>query len=292
MSLPPPALRRSLVGGYSREYVERLLAERDAMVRLAEGRLRTAEAHIVVLEEEVAIMRREMGRSDSESQTSAQFLTEELGNILSAAEEAATKIIERARVSTDQQIQEASRLWREVQAEVSRFTAWRERVDPAIGSTHSHLEDVKTQVQEIPERIRHALAPLADAIAAFDADLTELSAASTPPVLATPTGLDESSGGPTEPDDHGEEGHGPDEPLEPVVILEDAPEAASTGTTEEPPGVSDASTTRSEAVTQEEETGLWRRKRRSHRASASDQPEASSRPLPAANYLPPSLGSA
>jgi hypothetical protein len=290
MSLPPSALRRSLVGGYSKEHVERLLAERDAMVRLAEGRLRTAEAHIVVLEEEVAVMRREMSNRDSGGQSGAQFLTEELGNILSAAEEAATKIIERARVSTDQQIQEASRLWREVQAEVSRFTAWRERVDPAIGATHSHLDEVKTQVQEIPERIRQALAPLAEAIAAFDTDLTELGAASTPPVLATPTGLDEAASGssprPEEGEPRAEEGQ------EPVIILDEAPADAEAGHTEEPVAGVDVSTSQSEAVTPEEEAGLWRRKKRTHRASATEQPEASARPLPAANYLPPSLGNA
>jgi chromosome segregation ATPase len=287
MSLPPSALRRSLVGGYSKEHVERLLAERDAMVRLAEGRLRTAEAQIVVLEEEVAVMRREMSNRDSGSQSSAQFLTEELGNILSAAEEAATKIIERARVSTDQQIQEASRLWREVQAEVSRFTAWRERVDPAIGATHSHLDEVKTQVQEIPERIRQALAPLAEAIAAFDTDLTELGAASTPPVLATPTGLDEAASGSSSRPEEGEAMA--EESQEPVIILDEAPADADA---EEPVAGVDVSTGQAEAVTPEEEPGLWRRKKRTHRASATEQPEASARPLPASNYLPPSLGNA
>jgi hypothetical protein len=289
MSLQPPALRRSLVGGYSKEHVDRLLAERDALVRLSEGRLHTAEAQIAILEEEVAVMRREMSSRDSGGQGGAQFLTEELGNILSAAEEAATKIIERARISTDQQIQEASRLWREVQAEVSRFTAWRERVDPAIGATHTHLEDVKTQVQEIPERIRQALAPLAEAIAAFDSDLAELGAAASPPLLTTPTGLDDAApGGLSQPEEHGKGEMAAEEPL----IIEEGAESEGSGETDVEVSTVEASSSQSEPATQEEEPGLWRRKKRMPRGSAPEPPEASTRPLPAANYLPPSLGNA
>jgi hypothetical protein len=233
------------------------------------------------------VMRRELGNRDS-SQGGAQFLTEELGNILSAAEDAATKIIERARASTDQQIQEASRLWREVQAEVSRFTAWRERVDPAIGATHSHLEDVKTQVQEVPELIRHALAPLAEAISAFDADLAELGAAANPPLLTTPSGLDEAaSGGPPEAPGGGEGAEGTEQP----IVLEDSEPTVATGSDMGVEAV-ESSASPPDAAVQEEETGLWRRRKRTPRASAGDSPEASSGPLPAANYLPPNLGNA
>jgi TolA-binding protein len=125
------------------------------------------------------------------SEITARFLTEELAGILTAAEESAARIVERAQASSEEQLAEANRLWREVQEETARFAEWRNDVEPIIERVREKLEDVRERVQSVPERIREALAPMADAISAVDGDLAELAAAAaTPPVLITPVGLE------------------------------------------------------------------------------------------------------
>jgi hypothetical protein len=124
----------------------------------------------------------------------SRFLREELGEILKSAEESAARIVERARTTTQHQIAQSNRLWREVQNEVSRFAAWREEVEPVINTVQSKVSGVRTQIEEIPERIRQALAPMADAISSVDADLAELVEACSPPLLLTPSGLEGSEG--------------------------------------------------------------------------------------------------
>ena len=105
----------------------------------------------------------------------------------------AARILERARATSEHQVAQSNRLWREVQAELARFSAWREQVDPIIRSVHAKVEGVRTQIEDVPEKIRQALAPMADSISMIDSDLAELSSASTPPLLLTPSGLDPGS---------------------------------------------------------------------------------------------------
>ncbi len=119
-----------------------------------------------------------------------RFLTEELAGILAAAEESAGRIVERARATTQRQIARSNRVWREVQAEVSRFASWREEVEPVIRNVQSKVESVRSEIEEVPERIRQALAPMADTISSIDGDLAELATACNPPLLLTPTGLE------------------------------------------------------------------------------------------------------
>ncbi len=117
--------------------------------------------------------------------------SEELAGILAAAEESAAGIVERARITTERQITESTRLWREVEAEVARFSSWREQIEPVIQRIASKVDDVRARIEEVPERIREALAPMADSISSLDSDMAELAAASTPPLLLKPSGLDE-----------------------------------------------------------------------------------------------------
>ena len=58
---------------------------------------------------------------------------------------------------------------------------------------HAKVEGVRSQIEDVPEKIRQALAPMADSISMIDSDLAELSSASTPPLLLTPSGLDPGS---------------------------------------------------------------------------------------------------
>jgi hypothetical protein len=116
-------------------------------------------------------------------------MSEELARVLAAAEASAARIADRASASTQQQIMESNRLWREVQAEVARFASWRDQVEPVIRQVQPRVDSVRARIDEVPERIRQALAPMAEAISSIDADMSELASALTPPLLLTPTGL-------------------------------------------------------------------------------------------------------
>jgi archaellum component FlaC len=138
------------------------------------------------------------------SSVTERFLTQDLAGILRAAEESAARIVERAQESTERQIQESNRLWQEVQSELSRFAAWRENVDPLIRSVHARIQEVKASVEDVPERIRQALAPMADAISSIDADLGDLGSAWNPPLLLTPSSLEAEGDAEATPDDRAE----------------------------------------------------------------------------------------
>jgi hypothetical protein len=140
------------------------------------------------------------GVSQQASDITNRFLTEELKGVLAAAEESAARIVERARVTSEHQIAQSNRLWREVQAELARFSTWRDQVDPIIHSVHSKVEGVRSQIEEVPEKIRQALAPMADSISMIDADLAELSSASNPPLLLTPSELETGAERPVQPE--------------------------------------------------------------------------------------------
>ena len=116
-------------------------------------------------------------------------MTEELAGILTAAEESAARIVERARETSDRQLERSNRMWSEVQSEVARFAAWRDEVEPVIRTVQSKVENVRAFIEEVPERIREALAPMAESISSIDTDLAELSAACNPPLLLTPSVL-------------------------------------------------------------------------------------------------------
>jgi len=219
-------LRRRLFG-YKRDQVEHALSQREGSLLQAEGRVRAAEARVAELEQELSSAKEELEARESMTGT-AKFLTEELSTILGAAEESATRIMERARTSTQQQIEEADRMWRDMQAEITRFASWRDRLDPALQTTRSRFDEVRSQVQEIPERIRRALAPMADAIAGMDSDLATLASAFNPPLLLAPSGLEERAGVRREP----EAGASEEEPAEGT---QDTPEASNGDGAEEPP---------------------------------------------------------
>jgi predicted nucleic acid-binding Zn-ribbon protein len=137
--------------------------------------------------------RRPAASSESADITS-RFVTEEIGGVLSAAEESASRILERARVQSEQQVAKSSRLWEEVRAEVSRLATWREGIEPVIQTVMTKVEGIRSQIEEVPERIREALAPMADSISGIDSDLAELAEACSPPLLLAPSELEPDEG--------------------------------------------------------------------------------------------------
>ena len=128
--------------------------------------------------------------SGSPGMSTSKFVGDEIARIMSAAEEAAARIMERAQLFTQGQVAEANRLWREVQEELATFRAWREEITPQIEAVQTKVEEVRGRIDDVPERIREALAPMADSIASIDGDLAGLLAAASPPDLIAPSDLD------------------------------------------------------------------------------------------------------
>jgi hypothetical protein len=116
-------------------------------------------------------------------QITPAFMSEELANVVKAAEESATKIIERAWESTRTQISQVDRLWREVQAEIIRFAAWRQHVDPMIETMQKFIEEARARIEDVPPRIQEALSPAVEAMARVDEGMGEFAKASDLPEL-------------------------------------------------------------------------------------------------------------
>jgi hypothetical protein len=112
-----------------------------------------------------------------------EFMTEELARVVKAAEDSATKIIERAWQSTQAQISQVDRMWREVQDEIIRFAAWREHVEPMIGAVQTYIEEARTRIEAVPQRIQDALGPAVEAMALVDEGMSQFADASSLPQL-------------------------------------------------------------------------------------------------------------
>jgi hypothetical protein len=116
-------------------------------------------------------------------QLTPAYMSEELAHVVKAAEESATKIIERAWDSTRTQIEQVDRLWREVQEEIIRFAAWRQHVDPMISTVQGYIEQARARIEQVPPRIQEALSPAAEAMARVDEGMSEFARASDLPQL-------------------------------------------------------------------------------------------------------------
>jgi chromosome segregation ATPase len=206
-------LSRSLFG-YRRKVVIKLIEDRDRILREAESRVRAAEAKVGELESELVDLKAQNSRLDQQlellrlqmasiaeaetpsveeevvsvpseapvetpiapaRETVTSFVVEELTRIMSAAQEGAARIIDRAAASAREQIARSTEVRQGIQAEVSRLATWRHAMEPAVGNVRSRLDGIRVQIEEIPERIKQALAPLADALSSIDESLNELS---------------------------------------------------------------------------------------------------------------------
>lgn len=211
MSEQPPALERGIFG-YRRTAVNQLISDRDIMLRQAEGRVRASETKVARLESDVAALRQanaELGeevgrlradldraieamatRDDTVAELTSRFVNDELATVLRAAEESATRIVERATEVTRRQMADSERMWREAEAQVGAFSAWRDQIDPILRGATATIEDVRGRIGDVPEQIRRALAPLANAIASLEGELADAAAATMMPLPLSVTTLD------------------------------------------------------------------------------------------------------
>jgi len=130
------------------------------------------------------VAEREGGR-----EVTAQIISEELAGVLSQAEQAAERMVDRARESTQEQLARAQEAWDEVQTEVNRLTGWQRRIEPLVGQLAASVEQARAHIDEVPKRIQEALAPVADVISVVESDLMLVAEASRPPVFLTPSAV-------------------------------------------------------------------------------------------------------
>jgi cell division septum initiation protein DivIVA len=125
-----------------------------------------------------------------EPSPASQLMAQELNSILMAGQDAAARMIERARDEAQRQIVEANRLLGEVHQGVRKFSSWREDVTPVIGRVQGLVDIVRSHIAQTPERVQHALAPLAEAMLAVDTELLELSGVCQSPFPESAQGLE------------------------------------------------------------------------------------------------------
>ncbi|HEY3211502.1 MAG TPA: hypothetical protein VGL18_17240 [Actinomycetota bacterium] len=200
--------------GYDPTVVDQMLSDRDAMLGLAERRVRDAEAKAAQLEQElraqqqtVAELSQHLAAAEAapaptappaepepapkeEEPLTPQFVTDEISKVIAAAEESTSQILERAWVATRDQVLEADRLWREVQAEVVRFAAWRDEAEAVARGVRDAMDEARRRIEAVPHRIQEALAPVVESMVSVDAGVGKFTAASTVPLLLTPSGLE------------------------------------------------------------------------------------------------------
>jgi septal ring factor EnvC (AmiA/AmiB activator) len=111
----------------------------------------------------------------AEQSVTSKLVAQELTSILIAGQEAAARMIERARDEAQRQIVEANQLLGEVHTQVRRFASWRDDVQPAITRVQSFVDVVRSHIAQTPERVQQALAPLAEVMFSIDTELAELS---------------------------------------------------------------------------------------------------------------------
>jgi len=122
--------------------------------------------------------------------STSALMAEELTSILLAGQDAAARMIERARDEAQRQIVEANRLLGEVHAGVRQFASWREDVQPVIARVQAMIDTVRSHIAQTPERVQHALAPLAEAMLVVDTELLDLSAVCHSPFPETAQSLE------------------------------------------------------------------------------------------------------
>jgi hypothetical protein len=182
--------------GYDPNAVERMLQERDTMLKVAERRVQAAETKAADLESQLASMEHAAPRSEAApppqshvpvaaSPRPTELVPEELAKVVNAAEASASQIIQ-AWTATRDQIMEADRLWRDVQDEVVRFAAWRDDVEPLMANVQACIEDARRRIEEVPSRVQTALAPAVDAMVSVSEGMTKFAAVSTVPLLPSP----------------------------------------------------------------------------------------------------------
>ena len=188
---PAPRIRKRLLG-LRRKDVLRELEERDAAIETARKRAQAATLDAERLRKEMADLQAEAEelRGSSPAVGAAggphgskfcdcpptESLLEEMTRVVSVTEESTRKILEHARTTLMREIDAAEALRDQARSEIAQAAAWRQHWGPIIKAFQDTIHETQGAIDDIPERIRQALAPLTAAAAALDHDLLQFAA--------------------------------------------------------------------------------------------------------------------
>jgi len=120
------------------------------------------------------------------AEASFHELSAELAGIMTGAEDRAAQIIARAWTAAQTRAEQVDRMREDVRHEIDQLTRWREEVGAAMRALVGDMEEAKATIEEIPERVRLALAPAADAMAVVDERMSRLARTTVPLTGALP----------------------------------------------------------------------------------------------------------
>jgi len=191
-------LRRGLFG-YSRKSVTAVVNDREVSITKASTEAKEAEDKVAKLTAEIDENRREIvdlqARNrdlDSKLEDAAERFwavepsgstssTEELTDVLHAAERALARLSDRARENAEQQLGETERVRDSLRSEIDRLAAWRARMAPLADSIPSSIEEVQKEASAMAARLREAISPATNALDALAARLADLAESPEPP---------------------------------------------------------------------------------------------------------------
>jgi chromosome segregation ATPase len=210
------SLRKRLFG-YAPAKVHELIKDRDHLLAIARERIKVTEAEmervkvelgtarvglaskdrqITTLGTEIGELRLQLahlGREieETKSRTAhpsslmSQIIQAEIGPLIAAAQDAAQRIVNDAQTSMNEQLARADMAQSDLKAQVQDIAAWHQRVGPLIESVRARMAETRSRIDEVPDRLSQALAPLAELVGSMGDQLEALMASSTPPALAT-----------------------------------------------------------------------------------------------------------
>jgi phage shock protein A len=129
--------------------------------------------------------------------TSQNILAQDMSSILSAAQDTASRIIERAKAVSERHLEKAGELERKLQEDLARLDEWRHQALPVIRAAQSRMGDVLASLEGATRTVAETIQPLEQLL---DIDRPSAKAGPTPkkdPVQAEVTALETSREGET-----------------------------------------------------------------------------------------------
>ena len=129
-----------------------------------EKRARDAELRADRLEAQLVAAQRDLRESLDRPAGPEPDTSEHVSRILETAERAATRIIELAGTTQREHLEQLDRVREDLREEGRRIASWRDQVEPMVSSIRSSMDTARSRIDDVPNRIREALAPLGEAI--------------------------------------------------------------------------------------------------------------------------------
>ena len=107
--------------------------------------------------------------------------TEELTDVLHAAERALSRLTDGARKNAEKQLGETEQVHDALRQDIDRLAGWRARMAPLAETIPDSIQEVRKEASALSERLRQALAPANDALDVLAARLSELAESPEPP---------------------------------------------------------------------------------------------------------------